>query len=48
VNGDVDGLPRSRLAILPGTTHIGVSLRGDWLRPMIEEFLDVPEPAAQG
>ncbi len=40
VFGDVDGLPQSRLAVLPGTTHVGVIERTDWLVPMITEFLD--------
>lgn len=34
------GLPGSRLAILPGTTHIGMILWTDWLIPMISDFLD--------
>lgn len=38
-NGDIDGLPESQLAILPGTTHIGVISRVDWLDSMITEFL---------
>jgi pimeloyl-ACP methyl ester carboxylesterase len=39
--GDLDGLPQSRLAILPGTTHIGMIMqRADWLIPMITDFLD--------
>jgi pimeloyl-ACP methyl ester carboxylesterase len=38
--GDMHGLPKSRLAILPGTTHIGMMQRGSWLVPMITEFLD--------
>ncbi|MBZ4191700.1 alpha/beta fold hydrolase [Niabella beijingensis] len=38
--GDIHGLPKSRLAILPGTTHIGMMLRTDWLIPMITDFLD--------
>jgi pimeloyl-ACP methyl ester carboxylesterase len=45
VIGDVAGLPRSRLAILPGTTHITLVHRGDWLSSMIGEFLDAPVPA---
>jgi len=40
VAGDVAGLPNSRLAVLPGTTHITLVQRGEWLVPMIEEFLD--------
>ncbi|MBA3414726.1 MAG: alpha/beta hydrolase [Chloroflexia bacterium] len=42
VPGDLTGLPNARLAILPGTTHIGVMERADWLLPMIEEFLAAP------
>jgi pimeloyl-ACP methyl ester carboxylesterase len=38
--GDLHGLPESRLAIIPGTTHIGVMQRMDWLIPMIIDFLD--------
>ncbi|MCI1189818.1 alpha/beta hydrolase [Hymenobacter sp. DH14] len=38
--GDLHGLPPSRLAILPGTTHIGMMQRADWLVPMITDFLD--------
>lgn len=38
--GDMNGLPKSRLAILPGTTHIGMMQRTDWLIPMITDFLD--------
>lgn len=39
--GDLHGLPKSRLAILPGTTHIGMITQGtEWLIPMITDFLD--------
>ncbi|MDR6786565.1 pimeloyl-ACP methyl ester carboxylesterase [Pedobacter africanus] len=38
--GDIHGLPKSRLAIIPGTTHIGMMLRTDWLIPMVNDFLD--------
>lgn len=38
--GDIHGLPRSRLAILPGTTHIGMMKHADWLIPMVTDFLD--------
>lgn len=38
--GDLHGLPKSRLAILPGTTHIGMMQRINWLIPMITDFLD--------
>jgi pimeloyl-ACP methyl ester carboxylesterase len=42
--GDLTGLPKARLAILPSTTHVGVMNRADWLLPMITEFLDEPMP----
>jgi len=38
--GDIHGLPQSRLAIIPSTTHIGLIQRTDWLIPMITDFLD--------
>jgi pimeloyl-ACP methyl ester carboxylesterase len=38
--GDLHGLPKSRLAIIPGTTHVGMMGRTDWLIPMITDFLD--------
>lgn len=38
--GDMHGLPPSRLAIIPGTTHVGMMKRADWLVPMIDDFLD--------
>ena len=38
--GDLHGLPKSRLAIIPGTTHIGMMQRAVWLVPMITDFLD--------
>ena len=40
VAGDLAGLPRSRLAVLPGTTHITLVQRADWLSSMVGEFLD--------
>ena len=42
VFGDLAGLPSAHLAILPGTTHVGLIQRADWLAPMIGEFLDTP------
>lgn len=44
VMGDLAGLPASRLAVLPGTTHYmppghGLLDRADWLHGMVEEFL---------
>ncbi|NML40566.1 alpha/beta hydrolase [Chitinophaga sp. G-6-1-13] len=38
--GDIHGLPKSRLAILPGTTHIGMMTHADWWMPMVKDFLD--------
>jgi pimeloyl-ACP methyl ester carboxylesterase len=38
--GDIHGLPKSRLTILPGTTHIGMMKKTDLLLPMIIDFLD--------
>lgn len=38
--GDIHGLPKSRLAILPGTTHIGMIQNTDVLIPVITGFLD--------
>jgi pimeloyl-ACP methyl ester carboxylesterase len=40
VIGDLAGLPRARLAVLPGTTHVTLMQRADWLAPMVAEFLD--------
>jgi pimeloyl-ACP methyl ester carboxylesterase len=53
VMGDLAGLPKSQLAVLPGTTHFippgsGVLDRADWLVPMIGAFLDAPLPEAEG
>jgi pimeloyl-ACP methyl ester carboxylesterase len=42
VPGDLTGLPNARLAILPGSSHIGVVQRAAWLAPMVEEFLAAP------
>jgi pimeloyl-ACP methyl ester carboxylesterase len=41
VNGDIVGLPRSQLAVLPGTTHIGVMHRPE-LHSIVPAFLDAP------
>jgi pimeloyl-ACP methyl ester carboxylesterase len=40
VLGDLVGLPSSRLAILPGTTHVTLVHRADWLASMVEDFLE--------
>jgi pimeloyl-ACP methyl ester carboxylesterase len=46
VIGDLAGLPASQLAVLPGTSHVGLLDRVDWLQSMILEFLGtaVPRP----
>jgi pimeloyl-ACP methyl ester carboxylesterase len=44
VVGDLAGLPASQLAILPGTSHVGLLDRVDWLQSMVLEFLGSPEP----
>ena len=51
VMGDMGGLPKSQLAVLPGTTHFvppgsGVLDRAGWLLAMIPPFLDAPMPEA--
>src|SRR5215213_6863094 len=53
VMGDLAGLPKSQLAVLPGTTHFAppgsaVLDRADWLLSMIPPFLDAPMPEEQG
>jgi pimeloyl-ACP methyl ester carboxylesterase len=42
VAGDLVGLPRSQLAVLPGTTHVTLVDRAEWLTSMIVAFLDAP------
>lgn len=44
VVGDLVGLPRSQLAVLPGTTHVTLVDRAEWLASMILAFLDAPMP----
>src|ERR671917_2813390 len=49
VFGDLAGLPKSQLAVLPSTTHFmppgsGVLDRAEWLLPMLAAFLDAPMP----
>jgi pimeloyl-ACP methyl ester carboxylesterase len=44
VVGDLAGLPASQLAVLPGTSHVGLLDRVDWLQSMILEFLGTPVP----
>ncbi|MEO8358099.1 MAG: alpha/beta hydrolase [Chloroflexota bacterium] len=43
VFGDLPaGLPNSQLAVLPGTSHVTLVDRADWLVSMIDAFLDAP------
>ena len=44
VPGDLVNVPASRLAVLPGTTHVTLAKRADRLVPMAEEFLAAPMP----
>lgn len=39
VAGDIAELPASQLAVLPGTTHIGLVERDAWLSSMVDAFL---------
>jgi pimeloyl-ACP methyl ester carboxylesterase len=48
VMGALAGLPNSRLAVLPGTTHVSLVERSDWLVSMITAFLDAPMPEVEG
>lgn len=47
VAGDMVGLPKARLAILPSTTHMGVGFGSQLLGPIVTEFLeaDIAEQA---
>jgi pimeloyl-ACP methyl ester carboxylesterase len=52
VMGDLAGLPKSQLAVLPGTAHFvppgsGLLDRADWFLPMVGAFLDAPMPEAE-
>jgi pimeloyl-ACP methyl ester carboxylesterase len=47
VFGDMAGLPKSQLAVLPGTSHTGMADRAAMLVPMIVPFLDAPMPEAK-
>ncbi|MEX6689628.1 alpha/beta hydrolase [Danxiaibacter flavus] len=40
--GDLRGLPNSRLAIFPATTHVGIMMHTDWLLAVVPDFLDAP------
>ena len=44
VPGDFLPMPPAQLAILPGTTHLGLIARSEWLGSMVPAFLDAPMP----
>jgi pimeloyl-ACP methyl ester carboxylesterase len=44
VPGDIHELPNAQLAVLPGTTHVGLLDRVEWLGSMILGFLDSARP----
>lgn len=44
VPGDLVGLPPSQLAVLPGTTHVSLLDRAEWLTSMTDAFLAAPMP----
>lgn len=45
VFGDIAGLPRSQLAIIPGTTHVSLMMQTDWFLKNVPAFLDAaPQP----
>ena len=50
VMGDLEGMPRSQLAVLPATSHFfppgnGLLDHSDWLLAMIPPFLDAEDPS---
>ena len=46
VFGDYGGVPDAQLAVLPGTTHVGVMMRPDLLQAIVPPFLDAPSAGA--
>jgi hypothetical protein len=40
--GDLAPMPPTQFAVLPGTSHIGVTSRADMLMTMLPPFLDAP------
>lgn len=44
VNGDFEGVPRSQLAVFPGTTHFFGLARTGMVLDAVTGFLDAPEP----
>jgi pimeloyl-ACP methyl ester carboxylesterase len=48
VPGDIAGMARAQLAVLPGTSHEGVLDRVDWLTSMIVAFLGLDDRGNRG
>ncbi len=46
VNGDLEGVPASQLAVYPGTTHFFGLARTDLVLDVVTTFLDAPAPRA--
>lgn len=46
VFGDMAGLPKSQLAVLPASTHVGLMMQTGWVTSMVPAFLD-GAPAAE-
>ena len=47
VFGDFAGVPPSRLAVLPGATHVGLMMQTEALARLIVPFLDEPLPVTE-
>jgi pimeloyl-ACP methyl ester carboxylesterase len=48
VAGDLVGVPNAQLAVLPGTTHVTIVGKTDWLYSMANAFYEAPPPKAKG
>lgn len=48
VFGDFAGVPPSRLAVVPGATHVGLMMQTEHLGRLIVPFLDEETPKRQG
>ncbi len=47
VPGDFAPMPPAQLAVLPGTTHMMLIARTEWLGSMVPAFLDAPMPVEE-
>jgi len=47
VMGDIAGLPKSQLAIIPGMTHVNLIMQTEQLSPIINAFLNPPAQTAK-